>query len=118
MSSVGPLGGIPASAAGAPLSQARGSDAERNAQDVNSSERRSQSADKAQKAAGIGQTEGDQEASERDADGRRLWEDPPGAGTEDQAAEEKQPDETATPATKPPTKDAYGHAGNQLDLTG
>ena len=115
MSSVGPLGGIPASAAGAPLSQARGSDAERNAQDVNSSERRSQSADKAQKAAGIGQTEGDQEASERDADGRRLWEDMTDDQAEDEGPQEKPRDETPT---RPPTKDAHGQAGNQLDLTG
>jgi hypothetical protein len=117
MSGVGPLGGIPASAAGAPLSQARGSDAERNAQDVNSSERKSKSADKAEMAAGIGQTEEDQGTSERDADGRRLWEEPAGAEAATEQ-EEQSSDETDPHSDRPTTKDARGQTGNQIDLTG
>ena len=61
----------------------------------------------------IGQTEEDQQASDRDADGRRLWEEP--AGKQD--AESASPDAAAD---SPPrqSKDATGQSGNQLDISG
>ena len=42
----------------------------------------------AELAAGVGQTEQDQESSERDADGRRLWEAPAKAEKRKAKAEE------------------------------
>jgi hypothetical protein len=109
--SVGPMGGIAGSAAGAPLSQTAGSEAERAAKDVSAGQRSAESMEKSEKASGIGQTEQDQETSERDADGRRLWEAPPDGkdigGTEEQK-------KTRSKKSKDPT----GNAGNALDLTG
>ena len=67
---------------------------------------------KAELAAGIGQTEQDQESSERDADGRRLWEDP---STRPRSSPEKLA-ELAAAARQ--SKDATGQSGTKLDLTG
>jgi len=105
-----PLGGLIGSAAGAPLSQSKGSETERAQKDSLAQSRQAASAEQAEKAGGIGETEQDQETSERDADGRRLWERPvdgknPSAG-----------DSAGTPGRQ--SKDASGQAGNQLDLTG
>jgi len=41
--------------------------------DAASHVRRNQSVEKAEKAEGLGATDADQETSDRDADGRRLW---------------------------------------------
>jgi hypothetical protein len=107
-----PIGGMLSSAAGASLSQAAGSETER-AQKESSTQQRVASADqKAADSAGIGQTQQDQESSERDADGRRLWEHPPDgkkkAGAVDLDAE----------ALSRQSKDPTGQSGTQLDLTG
>ncbi len=111
--SLGPLGGIASSAAASPLAQSHGSDVERAAQDANSQARRTQAAQKAENAAGIGETDGeDHETAERDADGRRLWEEPP-PGPSDEAA-----DESATEHGSPSSKDSSGQCGNLLDLSG
>ena len=114
--SLGPLGGIASSAAGSPLAQTKGSDVERAEQDAGSQARRVQTDQKAENAAGIGETDGeDHETAERDADGRRLWEEPP----EGQPAEEAgEPDQA--PAAHDPrrSKDSSGQRGNLLDLTG
>ena len=110
--SIGPLGGI-ASAAGSPLAQATGSEVERTQQDVGAQQRQVQSDLKADAAAGIGETDGeDHEPAERDADGRRLWEAPP--EKKDPEAADQEP---AAPAPKQ-TKDATGQSGTLLDLTG
>ena len=108
-----PLGGIVGSAAGAPLSQAAGSETERAQKEVLSQNRQVQSDDKAEKAAGIGQTSEDQATSERDADGRRLWE-APAAEAKNQDNEEPEPAEGVARQSK----DATGQSGTQLDLTG
>ena len=60
------------SAAGAPLSQTAGSETERAQKESLAQQRQVGRDQKAEQAAGIGQTEQDQESSERDADGRRL----------------------------------------------
>jgi hypothetical protein len=109
--SMGPLGGIVVSAAGAPLSQTSGSESVQ--QDTVAQQRQVDGNQRAERAAGIGQTEQDQESSERDADGRRPWELPHDEG--------KQGDQVTSSAVlneARQSKDASGLSGTQLDLTG
>lgn len=106
--SVGSLGGLIGSAAGAPLSQTGGSETERTSRDAAASQRATDGAARSEKAAGIGTTEQDQEASERDADGRRLWEAPP----------DKKQDEAPTATAERQSRDPTGQSGTHLDLTG
>ena len=110
--SVGPLGSIGASAAGSPLQQAQGSEVERAGQDATSQQRRVQTDQKAESAAGVGEADGDDhEAEERDADGRRLW--------EEASKPEGEPAETDdTPLPPQRSKDTTGESGNLLDLSG
>jgi len=118
--SIGPMGGIGASAAGAPLSQTKGSEAERAAQD-NTSQQRVTAADKnAESAAGIGETSEDQESSDRDADGRRLWEQNEQAAAEEDNAQEDADKEASDDEAAAPrqVKDIHGESGNAVDLTG
>ena len=106
--SVGPLGGIAGSAAGSPLAQTKGSDVERAAQDAGNQQRQVQNQQKADSAAGIGETDGeDHETAERDADGRLPWRQSAAAKQAEQSGDEQ-----------PPSKDALGQRGTQLDLTG
>ncbi|MBX3412710.1 MAG: hypothetical protein KF708_08480 [Pirellulales bacterium] len=107
---VGPLGGIHTSAAGVPYAQAKGPDVERTEHETIAQQRHSTSERLADAAAGIGETGEDSEASERDADGRRLWEEQAGKKQHDEGA--------ADEPTAPPSKDATGESGRQLDLTG
>ena len=110
--SVGPLGGIVGSAAGAPLSQTTGTETERTQRESSASGRLTDSQEKSEQAAGIGTTEQDQEASDRDADGRRLWEAPP---------KEDSPEQTGPPEDEenvPKGTDPSGEAGSTLDLMG
>jgi hypothetical protein len=107
--SIGPSG-IIGSVAGTPLSQAKGTDNDRLAQETNDQSRVSQSNQQAEKAAGIGETEEDAETGDRDADGRRLWE-----------VIDAPVDETGElPANResPRSKDPTGATGNQIDLSG
>ena len=111
--SVGPMGGIAGSVAGSPLAQTQGAEPERARQDSAAQQRRIESDQKAEAAAGIGETDGeDHETAERDADGRRPWEIPPEAENAETA------DEHAGPGKAPRSKDATGHSGNLLDLSG
>jgi hypothetical protein len=108
MSSVGPLGGVNFSAAGVPLAQTKGSDADRAAQDVGSQQRNVVFEQKAEAAAGIGETDGeDHQTGERDADGRRPWQLPP---------EKKNPADDSS--NRPQCRDTTGESGNLLDLSG
>lgn len=108
--SIGPLSGLIGSVAGSPLSQAKGSEVERSQQDAVSQQRQVQSEVRSETAAGIGAADGeDKEASERDADGRRLWEVP-------LATKAKLNAESA--AAERHSRDASGQAGNSLDLSG
>ena len=110
--SVGPTGGIAGSVAGSPLAQSKSSDVERTGQDVANQQRRIQADQKAESAAGIGQTDGeDHETAERDADGRRLWEETAGGKTEQEAAHDEGDSERQS-------KDASGLSGNLFDLSG
>ncbi len=108
--SMGALGGIVGSAAGTSLSQTAGSESER-AKESSSHERTFDANQKAELASGVGHTEQDQESSERDADGRRLWEAPAKRGEEKAKAEEE-----AAHARQ--SKDPTGQSGTKLDLTG
>jgi len=108
--SVGPLGGIHTSAAGVPYAQAKGPDVERTEHEAVSQQRQIKGERLADAAAGIGETGEDSETSERDADGRRLWEEQAGK----QAKEVSGTDES--PAKH--SRDATGESGNQLDLSG
>jgi hypothetical protein len=111
--SMGPLGGVIGSAAGAPLSQTKGAETERAQKDLATQQRAVDSNERSERAAGIGQTEQDQESSERDADGRRMWEAP---------GKRKEPnDEPAAAGAETPerrSKDPTGQSGTRLDLTG
>jgi hypothetical protein len=107
---VGAATGLLGSAAGAPLSQTAGAETERTQKDSTARERAVDGQQKSEKAAGIGTTEEDQQASERDADGRRLWEDT-GKGKKDAAGAEGGEQERRA-------KDPTGMSGNSLDLTG
>jgi hypothetical protein len=112
--SVGSLGGIISSAAGAPLSQTAGSETERAQKDSLAQSRQVDANQKAEMAAGIGQTEQDQESSERDADGRRLWEAQDENENKNKSDKDAEPGETSTRQSK----DATGQSGTKLDLTG
>jgi len=107
--SIGPLGGIIGSAAGSPLAQTQGSEPERAQQDAAAGQRRTHSDKKAEAAAGIGETDGDDhETEDRDADGRRLWE----------PTAHENVDTSEDAAASRPSKDATGESGNLLDLSG
>jgi len=107
--SIGFVPGLIASAAGAPLAQSKGSEIERAQQDFGSQQKQAEMSEKAEQAAGIGQTAEDQQASDRDADGRRIWE------IEEQRRKHDE-EEAARAARK--SKDLTGQSGNQLDLSG
>jgi hypothetical protein len=103
--SIGPLGA--ASAAGSPLAQTKGAEVERAQQEVGAQRRRVYHGRQAEAAAGVGEPDGeDHETAERDADGRRPWEDQP-----------EPPDNGAVPDTTQ-SKDPSQQSGNLLDLTG
>ena len=108
--SIGPSGMI-GSLAGSPLSQTKGTDTDRAQQDTSNQSRQVQSDQKAESAAGIGETEQDEQTSERDADGRRLWEKPP----QQEQTDSTEPENTAEP---PRSRDATGQRGTNLDLSG
>jgi hypothetical protein len=98
-------------AAGAPLAQTKGSEVQRAQQETAQHERQVQNETKAEMASGIGTTDEQSGAdSERDADGRRLWEAPPGT-------KDKKPAQAAPPAERL-SRDASGQSGTQLDLSG
>lgn len=110
--SMGPVSGVIASVAGTPLAQTKGSEVERTQQEVNAQQRRTTGERKAESAAGISETDGQEhQAAERDADGRRLWEEqagsPPPPPTDDAAQD-----------TSHMSKDLTGQSGTQLDLCG
>lgn len=104
--SVGPTH-LAGALAGTPLAQTR-QDSDRSAQQAADQARTSQSDARAEAAAGIGETTEEHEAEERDADGRRLWEQPPGGSAPD---EQEQPEAARG-------RDPHGQCGTQLDVSG
>jgi len=97
-------------AAGSSLAQ-RNANTENTTKESENQARRTSADQKADKAAGIGATEGDAKAGDRDADGRRLWE---------QTIDEQRDEPTEPQATekRPASRDPDGVKGNQLDLEG
>src|SRR5690349_3543979 len=112
--SIGSLGGVIGSAAGSPLSQTAGTETERTQKDSSATQRQVDANERAANAAGIGHTEQDQESSERDADGRRLWEAP----AKKKNAVADQPTGDDGNAQSKQSKDPTGQSGTKLDLTG
>ena len=110
--SVGPTN-IAGSLAGSPLAQSQGADVDRARQESSDQSRRVQSDPRAEQASGIGQTEDDSEAQDRDADGRRPWEIGGTPESEDNESNASGPD-----AKQPRSRDATGQKGNQLDMMG
>jgi len=106
-----PLGGLLSSTAGTALSQATGSDTERTQKEGAAQQRRADADQHAERSAGIGQTEQDEQSGERDADGRRLWE---------KAVSPNQVQEVVSDmeADSRQSKDPTGQSGTKLDLTG
>lgn len=107
-----PLSGLLSSVAGTALSQTSGSDTDRAQKESLTQLRGIEAEQHAEQSAGIGQTEQDQESSERDADGRRLWEAPVDAKKKNV----EQASDGATEARQ--SKDATGQSGTKLDLVG
>ena len=110
--SIGPMGMI-GSAAGSPLAQGQSGEAQRAEQETADTARQLHMNEKAEQAAGVGQTEQDEETSDRDADGRRPWEIAP-ESSDDQQADQATGERDALPRSKDPT----GLRGKQLDLNG
>jgi hypothetical protein len=112
--SVGPMGffgAIPLP----PSPQTQGSEADRAAQESSTQSGQKANDTKAENAAGIGATDGDEHgANERDADGRRLFEKQPGK----KRSVAPVPDAEPLPAPILPSKDPTGASGSQLDLMG
>lgn len=113
--SVGPMGsGIAASVAASQLAQNSSSEINKNQQDTNNQARKVDSSAKAEKASGVGDPEQSEQTSDRDADGRRLWERPQ-TPDEETAQENSTDQESAKPAG---AKDPTGQRGGTLDLSG
>jgi hypothetical protein len=104
--SIGSTNGIVGSAAGSPLAQTRGSETERIGHEISGQQRQVDTDQNADSAAGIGQTEQDQQTSDRDADGRRIW--------EVDATDETTKAEATDPPVTPRPSDGIG---TSLDLT-
>lgn len=109
--SVGPMG-VAGSVAGG-LPQIRSAEAGRAEKQSADQARQAKSEQKAEAAAGVGETTQDEKASDRDADGRRLWE-----GTSGPTTEPEETVEEATAQEPPQSKDPTGASGGQLDLSG
>lgn len=107
--SIGSLG-IVGSLAGTALTQ-KAAEVDKTQRDAADASRQTDAADRAEMAEGIGQTEEDAQAGERDADGRRLWE------RQGKQPPESETTDASTPAP-PLAKDPAGIAGGVLDLTG
>jgi hypothetical protein len=104
--------GIFGSIAATPAAQ-RGADSERVERDTSRQLGDVNNDLQAEKAAGIGETDGDEHgANERDADGRRPWE----IGPRDKNRT-TQPETAAVPTNRQ-SKDLTGTTGIELDLTG
>jgi hypothetical protein len=114
--SIGLLSNIGGSVAGSSLAQIRGSDVDRAQQEQTARELRAQSDEKAELAAGVGQTDGDEhQTAERDADGRQVWQ------LRRRGALAQRVDEADADGGPPPenrVKDPTGQSGNMLDLSG
>jgi hypothetical protein len=108
--SIAPSDGVSASAAGSHLAQTTGADLQRVQQDMAADQRQIAAVQRADNAAGIAETDGqDHETHERDADGRRPWE----IGPPNRSAASGEGSRTA-PIRTP---DGGENLGTSLDLT-
>ena len=108
-----PTSGVVVSAAGLALAQSSGPDALRAQQAATVQQRHVQSELRAEDTAGIAKTDGEnQQANDRDADGRLPWH----FGPPSEHAAGQQPLQAHAEPHMP--KDPLGESGNQLDLTG
>src|SRR3954469_8620882 len=103
--------GIVGSMAGTQLPQ-RAAETDRTERQSVDQARTTQADERAENAAGIGQTEEDSQTSERDADGRRLWE-----KRQRKKPQSPQPLPMMEPAVAL-SKDPSGACGNELDVVG
>lgn len=109
--SVGPMTSLLASAAGVPLAQQE-NEVDRAQTEKVAQQRARDSQIQAEKAAGIGETDGENhETNDRDADGRRPWE-----LQIEHPADQSDPAAPGRRVRK--SRDASGESGQQLDLTG
>src|SRR5216117_2848716 len=106
IASLGIVGGL----AGTGLPQ-RAAEADKVQRETTEQARAAQASEQAENAAGIGQTEEDSQTSERDADGRRLWE-------EQRRAKAKPAEPVESGIQAPLAKDPSGACGGTLDLVG
>ena len=106
IASLGIVGGL----AGTPLTQ-RATEADKVQRETAEQARAAQASEQAENAAGIGQTEEDSQTSERDADGRRLWE-------EQRRAKAKPAEMLVGESHTPLAKDPSGACGGTLDVVG
>jgi hypothetical protein len=105
--SLGIVGGL----AGTPLPQ-RAAEADKTQRETIEQTRAAEASEQAENAAGIGQTEEDSQTSERDADGRRPWE-------QQRRANKKSSEPPPLATSQPPlAKDPHGECGGSLDLVG
>ncbi|PQO43368.1 hypothetical protein [Blastopirellula marina] len=113
--SIGPTGAaIVSSLSASPLAQNASSEVDRNRQEAANQARKADSDQKAVKASGVGDPDESQEAGDRDADGRRLWE------VQDEANEllaETEHHEDAPPKNHKGL-DPTGQTGGILDISG
>lgn len=99
-----------AGTAAAQASQTASADSDHQLQRAVTRSNATDSLKKTAEAAGIGQTEQEESAGDRDADGRRVWEIPPSQKTQPET-----PEETAAEDSPP---DPLGECGQQIDILG
>ena len=104
--SLGIVGGL----ASTPQTQ-RAAETDKTQQAASEQSRAADASQRAELAAGIGQTAEDSEATDRDADGRRLWE-------RTTAKKEPAASSQSPPAAAALAKDPTGTCGSELDLVG
>lgn len=97
---------IVGSLAGLPLAQTKGTESDRAIRESADKARETSAVERAESAAGIGATEEESAAGDRDADGRQVL--------VRQQFEREQSDDDADSPHRP--KDPAGHSGTQLDL--
>lgn len=109
--SVGPMGMAGSIAGGLP--QIRNAEAGHAEKQTTDQARQTKSDQQAEAASGVGETTQDEKASDRDADGRRLWE-----ATAEQTTDSEEANVEELPHETPQSKDPTGVSGGQLDLSG
>ncbi|WP_254508438.1 hypothetical protein [Anatilimnocola floriformis] len=105
--SIGSLGNV-SSLAASPTTQ-RTSDTEKTQTATTEKSHADAAAEYAERAAGIGETQEESKAGDRDADGRRLWE---------FGQQKRKDDSEASESTPGQSKDPTGTAGLNVDLSG